>query len=147
MTDNISLHPATDAPTVLIVDDNCLSRKMLRDMLQVFGYRTILCDSGGGGLAMIRAHRPDVIVMDLNLPGIAGLEVTRWVRQDARLRSTPIIAITAYAREESERKAVMAMIGVELREYSPDVPSPWISSRTKAWSVSAAKTLKPTCSP
>ena len=108
MIDNVSLHPASDAPTVLIVDDNCLSRKMLRDMLQVFGYRTILCDSGGGGLAMIRAHRPDVIVMDLNLPGIAGLEVTRWVRQDARLRSTPIIAVTAYAREESEQKALKA---------------------------------------
>lgn len=88
--------------TVLIVEDNELNMKLFHDLLDAHGYRTVQTRSGLDALALARQHQPDVILMDIQLPEVSGLEVTRWLKDDDELRAIPVIAVTAFAMKGDE---------------------------------------------
>ena len=88
--------------TVLIVEDNELNMKLFHDLLDAHGFRTIQTRSGLDALALARLHRPDVILMDIQLPEVSGLEVTKWLKDDDTLCHIPVIAVTAFAMKGDE---------------------------------------------
>ena len=88
--------------TVLIVEDNELNRKLFVDVLEANGYATVGTDSASEVMALARAHRPDLILLDIQLPEISGLEVTRWLKADPDLAAIPVIAVTALAMKGDE---------------------------------------------
>ena len=92
------------AKTVLIVEDNELNMKLFNDLLEARGYHVLQTRSGHNVLALAREHRPDLILMDIQLPEISGLDVTKWLKDDAELRSIPVIAITAFAMKGDEER-------------------------------------------
>src|SRR5213080_2751348 len=94
----------THAKRVLIVEDNELNMKLFNDLLEAHGYYTLQTKDGVEALRMARAHRPDLILMDIQLPEVSGLEVTKWLKEDDELRSIPIIAVTAFAMKGDEEK-------------------------------------------
>ncbi len=89
---------------VLIVEDNELNMKLFNDLLEANGYGTIQTRSGVEAVELARTHRPDLILMDIQLPEVSGLEVIRWVKDDEALRHIPVIAITAFAMKGDEEK-------------------------------------------
>ena len=89
---------------VLIVEDNELNMKLFHDLLEAHGYGTLQTRSGMDALALARDHRPDLILMDIQLPEVSGLEVTRWIKEDPELKSIPVIAVTAFAMKVDEEK-------------------------------------------
>ena len=89
---------------ILIIEDNLLNMKLFRDLLEAHGYNTIQARDGTVGLAMAREHRPDLVLMDIQLPEISGLEVTRLMKQDENLKAIPVIAVTAFAMKGDEEK-------------------------------------------
>ena len=96
-----------DRPTqkkVLIVEDNDLNMKLFNDLLVAHGYGTLQSKDGNEALALARQHRPDLILMDIQLPEISGLEVTQWLKADNELRRIPIIAVTAFAMKGDEER-------------------------------------------
>ena len=92
------------ARKVLIVEDNDLNMKLFNDLLEAHGYRTLQTKDGAEALLLARSHKPDLIVMDIQLPEVSGLEVTRWLKQDDELRAIPVIAVTAFAMKGDEEK-------------------------------------------
>jgi two-component system cell cycle response regulator DivK len=90
--------------SVLIVEDNELNMKLFRDLLEAHGYKTIETRDGMEALALARTHRPDLILMDIQLPEVSGLEVTKWLKEDDSLRSIPVVAVTAFAMKGDEEK-------------------------------------------
>jgi two-component system, cell cycle response regulator DivK len=92
------------AKTVLIVEDNELNMKLFNDLLQAQGYETLQSNDGIKAIGIAREHRPDLILMDIQLPEVSGLEVTKWLKEDESLRSIPVIAVTAFARRGDEEK-------------------------------------------
>ena len=89
---------------VLIVEDNELNMKLFHDLLEAHGYETIQTRNGKDVLALARQHRPDLVLMDIQLPEVSGLEVTRWLKDDAELSTIPVIAVTAYAMKGDEER-------------------------------------------
>ena len=89
---------------VLIVEDNDLNMKLFNDLLEAHGYFTLQTKDGVEALRMARQHRPDLILMDIQLPEVSGLEVTRWLKEDDDLRAIPVIAVTAFAMKGDEEK-------------------------------------------
>ena len=89
---------------VLIVEDNDLNMKLFNDLLEAHGYFTLRTNDGVEALRMARVHRPDLILMDIQLPEVSGLEVTKWLKEDAELRTIPVIAVTAFAMKGDEEK-------------------------------------------
>lgn len=92
------------AKTVLIVEDNELNMKLFHDLLDAQGYRTLQTREGLQALAMARQHRPDLILMDIQLPEVSGLEVTKWLKEDDELSHIPVIAVTAFAMKGDEER-------------------------------------------
>lgn len=90
--------------TVLIVEDNELNMKLFHDLLEAHGIRTVETRDGLHVLELAREHRPDLILMDIHLPEISGLEVTRRLKADPDLKSIPVIAVTAFAMKGDEQK-------------------------------------------
>jgi two-component system, cell cycle response regulator DivK len=90
--------------TVLIVEDNELNMKLFNDLLEANGNATLRTKSGVEAIALARDHKPDLILMDIQLPEVSGLEVTRWLKEDEALRHIPVIAITAFAMKGDEEK-------------------------------------------
>ena len=90
--------------TVLIVEDNELNMKLFHDLLDAHGYATIQTRHGMDVLALARTHRPSLILMDIQLPEVSGLEVTRWLKDDDELRDIPVIAVTAFAMKGDEER-------------------------------------------
>jgi two-component system cell cycle response regulator DivK len=89
---------------VLIVEDNELNMKLFHDLLEAHGYDILQTKDGMEALRLARLHRPDLILMDIQLPEVSGLEVTKWIKEDDDLRSIPIIAVTAFAMKGDEEK-------------------------------------------
>jgi two-component system, cell cycle response regulator DivK len=89
---------------VLIVEDNELNMKLFNDLLEAHGYLTLQTRDGVEALQMAREHRPDLILMDIQLPEVSGLEVTKWIKEDEDLRAIPVIAVTAFAMKGDEEK-------------------------------------------
>jgi two-component system cell cycle response regulator DivK len=90
--------------TVLIVEDNELNMKLFNDLLEAHGYATIQTKSGVEAVELARRYRPNLILMDIQLPEVSGLEVTQWLKDDDELRTIPIVAITAFAMKGDEEK-------------------------------------------
>ena len=89
---------------VLIVEDNELNMKLFNDLLEAHGYATVQTRNGMEALDLVRVHRPDLILMDIQLPEVSGLQVTQWIKDDPGLRHIPVIAITAFAMKGDEEK-------------------------------------------
>jgi len=90
--------------TVLIVEDNELNMKLFHDLLDAQGYKTIQTNDGLQALSLARTHRPDMILMDIQLPGVSGLEVTKWLKDDPDLCDIPVVAVTAFAMKGDEER-------------------------------------------
>lgn len=92
------------AKTVLIVEDNELNMKLFHDLLDAHGYRTLQTRNGLEAMDLARRHRPNLILMDIQLPEVSGLEVTKWLKEDDDLREIPVIAVTAFAMKGDEER-------------------------------------------
>ena len=90
--------------TILIVEDNDLNMKLLNDLLQAHGYSTLQTMDGRDVIKIAREHNPDLILMDIQLPEISGLEVTKMLKADDDLKNIPVIAVTAFAMKGDEEK-------------------------------------------
>lgn len=90
--------------TVLIVEDNELNMKLFHDLLEAQGYATLQTKDGREALQLARDHRPNLVLMDIQLPEVSGLEVTKWIKEDDDLRDIPVIAVTAFAMKGDEEK-------------------------------------------
>jgi two-component system cell cycle response regulator DivK len=93
---------------VLIVEDNEKNLKLVRDVLQVKGYATIEAGTAEEGLQLARAHNPGLILMDIHLPGMSGIEALQALRAEAATAQIPVIAITASVMKESVREVMAA---------------------------------------
>jgi two-component system, cell cycle response regulator DivK len=89
---------------ILIVEDNELNMKLFSDLLEAHGYKTLQTRSGIEALELARTHKPDLILMDIQLPEVSGIQVTQWIKEDVSLRHIPVIAITAFAMKGDEEK-------------------------------------------
>ena len=92
------------ARKVLIVEDNELNMKLFHDLIQAHGYNILQTKDGMEALKLARQHKPDLILMDIQLPEISGLEVTKWLKEDPDLRRIPVVAVTAFAMKGDEEK-------------------------------------------
>ena len=92
------------AKKVLIVEDNELNMKLFHDLLDAQGYETLQTREGLSALSLAREHRPDLILMDIQLPEISGLEVTKWLKEDDDLSHIPVVAVTAFAMKGDEER-------------------------------------------
>jgi len=90
--------------TVLIVEDNELNMKLFHDLLDAQGYQTLQTREGLQALSLARQHQPDLILMDIQLPEISGLEVTKWLKEDEELSHIPVVAVTAFAMKGDEER-------------------------------------------
>jgi len=90
--------------TILIVEDNELNMKLFNDLLEANGFNTVQTRNGIEAVALARQHRPDLILMDIQLPEVSGLEVTKWLKDDPDLRAIPVVAITAFAMKGDEER-------------------------------------------
>ena len=100
--------PQADLPHrhgILIVEDNALNLKLLVDLLEAHGYLTYSTGDGLEAINMARETRPDLILMDIQLPDVSGLEITRWLKEDERTKDIPVVAVTAFAMAGDERRA------------------------------------------
>jgi two-component system cell cycle response regulator DivK len=92
------------AKTILIVEDNELNMKLFNDLLESHGYLVVQTRDGLAALELARQHRPDLILMDIQLPEVSGIEVTKWLKEDDELKVIPVIAVTAFAMKGDEQK-------------------------------------------
>ena len=90
--------------TILIVEDNELNMKLFNDLLQANGYDTLQTMDGRDALELARKHHPALIIMDIQLPEISGLEVTKMLKKDDEVKHIPVIAVTAFAMKGDEEK-------------------------------------------
>ena len=90
--------------TVLIVEDNELNMKLFHDLLEARGYNILQTREGMEALRIAREHKPDLILMDIQLPEVSGLDVTKWLKDDDELKHIPVIAVTAFAMKGDEEK-------------------------------------------
>ena len=93
---------------ILIVEDNDKNQKLVRDALQIKGYQTIEAETGEDGVRLARERRPALILMDIQLPGISGIEALDQLRGDAGTRDIPVIAITASVMAQDRQKIMAA---------------------------------------
>jgi two-component system cell cycle response regulator DivK len=87
-----------------VVEDNELNMKLFHDLLEAHGYNILQTKDGMDALRIAREHKPDLILMDIQLPEVSGLEVTKWIKEDENLKSIPVIAVTAFAMKGDEEK-------------------------------------------
>lgn len=90
--------------TILIVEDNELNMKLFNDLLESKGYNVIQTASGLNALELTKTHMPDLVLMDIQLPEVSGLEVTKWIKADSEVAHIPVIAVTAFAMKGDEEK-------------------------------------------
>ena len=103
MTETMGTSEAT-AKTILVVEDNELNMKLFNDLLEAHGYNVVQTRDGLTALDLARQHKPDLILMDIQLPEVSGIEVTKWLKEDDVLKSIPVIAVTAFAMKGDEQK-------------------------------------------
>jgi len=106
--------------SVLYVEDNELNRKIVRDLLRRTRYRLLEAPDGEAGVAMAREQRPDLILMDVQLPKMSGIDAIKALRSEPETAGTPIIAVTSFALTGSEQKALEAGATAYMaKPYSP----------------------------
>jgi len=89
---------------VVVVEDNKLNQKLFYDLLEAQGYEPILTDNGYEALNLVRKHLPDLILMDIQLPEVSGLDVISWIKADETICDIPIIAVTAFAMKGDQER-------------------------------------------
>jgi two-component system, cell cycle response regulator DivK len=94
-----------NAGRILVVEDNALNLKLIRDVLQVAGYEVVEATTGEQGVALAVERSPDLILMDLQLPGIDGSEALRSIRGDPRTQAIPVVAVSAFAMKADRERA------------------------------------------
>jgi two-component system cell cycle response regulator DivK len=122
---------------ILVVEDTEDNRRIIRDLLTSFDYELLEAVDGAEGVAMAQAHRPDLILMDIQLPVMDGYEATRRIRAIPELARVPIVAVTSYALSGDEAKTRAAgcdgyvakpfsprQLLAKIREFLPDAPPP-----------------------
>ncbi|MAW78904.1 MAG: two-component system response regulator [Parvularcula sp.] len=95
---------SAEPKTVLIVEDNELNMKLFRDLLEIHGYQTLEARTGPEALDALKENHPDLILMDIQLPEVSGLEVTREIKNSPDLADIPVIAVTAFAMKGDEER-------------------------------------------
>ncbi len=90
--------------TVMIVEDNELNMKLFHDLLTAHGYETLQTNNGLNAMELAREHMPDLILMDIQLPEVSGIDVIKWIKEDESLRKIPVIAVTAFAMKGDEER-------------------------------------------
>jgi CheY-like chemotaxis protein len=91
--------------TVLVIEDNEMNMKLVRSLLQIGKYRVLEAIDAEAGIQLAREHHPDLILMDIQLPGIDGLTATRKIKNDPAVKDINIVALTSYAMQGDEDKA------------------------------------------
>ena len=94
--------------TIFVVEDNELNMKLVRSLLQLENYQIIEADNAEKGIQLARDHHPDLILMDIQLPGMDGLKAAEFISNDENLKDIPIVALTSYAMEGDKEKAIAA---------------------------------------
>ena len=94
--------------TILVVEDNELNMKLVRGLITIGKYRMLEATDAESGIQIIREQRPDLVLMDIQLPGMDGLSATKIVTEDPSLKDIPIVALTSYAMQGDEEKALEA---------------------------------------
>lgn len=94
--------------TILIVEDNELNLKLFRDLLKANGFDTVETNEGIEAVGLARNAKPDLIIMDIQLPEISGLDITRKIKSDPEMKHIPVIAVTAFAMKDDEDKILQA---------------------------------------
>ena len=87
---------------VLIVEDNALNMRLFSDLLEASGYQTLQCVDGAKAVGIALEETPDLIIMDIQLPEVSGLDITRWLKDDERTSEIPVLAVTAFAMRTDE---------------------------------------------
>src|SRR5204863_1674644 len=108
MDANLSIRRGGTLPTILLVEDFDDTRLMMKMWLLKKGYRVLEAETGEEGVEMAQKEKPDLIIMDMMMPGMNGLDATQLIRQDGALRQTPIVAVSAYGVDEYRRIALAA---------------------------------------
>jgi two-component system cell cycle response regulator DivK len=90
--------------TVLVVEDNELNMKLFNDLLEANHYTVVQTKDGMKALDLARQHQPNLIIMDIQLPEVSGLEVAKWLKEDDELKHIPIVAVTAFAMKGDEER-------------------------------------------
>ena len=108
---------------ILLVEDEADNRQIVRDMLAVTDYEMTEVENGEEALAAVTKERPDLILMDIQLPIMDGYEATRRIKADVSLRSIPIIAVTSYALSGEENKRLAKTIPTRCYRFIPMMPS------------------------
>jgi two-component system cell cycle response regulator DivK len=98
----------SDAAVVLIVEDNARNLKLVRDLLALAGYRTLEATTAEEGIGLALRHRPDLVLMDVQLPGIDGTEALRRLRVEPQTADTPVVAVTAFAMKDDRARFLAA---------------------------------------
>ena len=93
---------------ILVVEDNEMNMRLFSDLLKSKGYNVLQCNQAVYVMDMILKHHPDIVLMDIQLPFISGLELTQRIRADNRLKETKIIAVSAFAAEEDKKRILKA---------------------------------------
>lgn len=91
---------------ILIVEDNEMNMRLFSDLLKSKGYSVLQCMDGKKALSIVQAEHPDLVLMDIQMPGISGLEVTALIRQSPDVADTKIVAVTAFAMKGDEQKII-----------------------------------------
>jgi CheY-like chemotaxis protein len=94
--------------TILVVEDNELNMKLVKGLIKIGKYRMLEAIDAESGIEKIREQRPDLVLMDIQLPGMDGLSATKIVKEDPSLKDIPIVALTSYAMQGDEEKALEA---------------------------------------
>lgn len=91
---------------ILIIDDNQMNLELATDLLELSGYHVLQAEDAASGIALAKAEKPNLILMDIHLPGMDGLTAVRILKEDTKLLNIPIVALTAYAMKGDEEKAL-----------------------------------------
>ena len=94
--------------TILVIEDNALNTKLVRSLLAIGKYSVLEASDAESGIQLAREKRPDLILMDMQLPGMDGLDATRLIKTDPDLKRIPIIALTSREMDGDDRKAIEA---------------------------------------
>jgi two-component system, cell cycle response regulator DivK len=116
----------TLAKKILVVEDNELNMKLFCDLLVAHGFETLESRDGLNAVELARAHRPDLIIMDIQLPEVSGLDITRWIKDDESINRIPIMAVTAFAMRQDEK--LVREAGCEAYMSKPIQMTPFINT-------------------
>ena len=94
--------------TILVVEDNELNMKLVRSLLMIGNYEILEAPDAETGMHLMKKHQPDLVLMDVQLPGINGLRATRIIKKDPAIKDIPVVALTSYAMQGDEEKAAVA---------------------------------------